>query len=122
MKKNAKLINKYCRQIKQCLPCPRKQTQRILTEISSSVQDYLDSNPNAAYSDIEMAFGTPLQIATAQVDAMDTAELVKYLRIKKKIVTGIIGTCLILISIWGIAVAIVLIDAVMTTHGYGVYS
>ena len=122
MKEQAKLIKKYCREIRKWLPCSWKLKKRIISEISDNVAHYLSDIPTATYSDIEQRFGTPKQIATTYINEMDTAELLENLRVKRKITTAIISTCLVLIAIWGIAVTIALIDAIIVTHGYGVYS
>ena len=122
MKEHAKLVKKYCREIRQWLPCSQKLKKRIISEISDNVAHYLSDAPTATYSDIEQRFGTPKQIATTYINEMDTSELLENLRVKRKITTAIISTCLVLIAIWGIAVTIALIDAIIVTHGYGVYS
>lgn len=122
MKEQAKLIRKYCREIRKWLPCSQKLKKRIISEISDNVAHYLSDAPTATYSDIEQRFGTPKQIAVTYINEMDTADLLENLRIKRKVSTAIIGTCLLLVAIWALAVSIALIDAVLTTHGYYVYS
>ena len=122
MKEQAKLIKKYCREIRKWLPCSQKLKKRIISEISDNVAHYLSDAPTATYSDIEQRFGTPKQIATTYINEMDTSDLLENLRVKRKITTAIISTCLVLIAIWGIAVTIALMDAMISTHGYGAYS
>ena len=122
MKEQAKLVKKYCREIRKWLPCSWNLKKRIISEISDNVAHYLSDAPTATYSDIEQRFGTPKQIATTYINEMDTSDLLENLRVKRKITTAIIGTCIALIAIWGIAVTIALLDAIITTHGYGVYS
>ena len=122
MKEQAKLVKKYCREIRKWLPCSWNLKKRIISEISDNVAHYLSDAQTAKYSDIEQRFGTPKQIATTYINEMDTSDLLENLRVKRKITTAIISTCLVLIAIWGIAVTIALIDAIIVTHGYGVYS
>lgn len=117
-----KIVKKYCRAVKSALPCSCELKKKIAEQIGENINVFLEENSNATYADVEAKFGTPLQIASAQVEDMDTAALLKALHTKRRIATVIIGTCFLLISIWAIAVSIALLDCILTTHGYGVYS
>ena len=117
-----KIVKKYCRAVKSALPCSRELKKKIAEQIGENIEAFLEANPNATCAELEATFGTPLQIASAHVEEMDTAALLKDLQIKRKIATAIICSCLLLIAIWGIAVTIALIDIMISTHGYGIYS
>ena len=75
MRKGNRTARRYLREAKSWLPCSGKQKRDILARIENVVNDYVDQNPDADYSEIMNRFGTPRQIAAAYVDDMDTEEL-----------------------------------------------
>lgn len=68
-------LDKYYRRTNRLLKCPKKIRQRLMAELRSSVDEYLDEHPNAAPSDIVQHIGTPEQIAQDYLSSMDEREL-----------------------------------------------
>ena len=61
---------------------------------------YLDANPEADMQAIQAHFGTPNSIAATYVDNADTADLLRDLRIRKKIVAIVVaGVLLVVLAI-----------------------
>lgn len=54
-------------------------------QIRDNLLQFMADAPLADYETIVDHFGTPMQIASAYLDEMDTAELMKSLRIKRRI-------------------------------------
>lgn len=114
----SKAASKYLRQIRTWLPCSRKTKKRVLTDVENIVSSYLAENPNCTYSQLQDKFGTPRQIAAAQVDEMETPELLRQLRIRRRIVTIILIAAVLFLTIWFGVALIALIDSLQDNHGY----
>lgn len=109
---------KYCRLVRSFLPCSAKQRRLILGEIRSNLSAYLEENPSASFKEIESRFGAPRQIAVAHVDEMGTEELLKQLRIRKRIFAVISAAVVLALLIWASAVTANYIDCQKTDNGY----
>lgn len=109
---------KYCRLVRSFLPCSAKQRRLILGEIQSNVSTYLEENPSASFKEIESRFGTPRQIAVAHVEEMGTEELLKQLRIRKRIFTVICACAALALFIWASMVTAVYIESQRIDNGY----
>lgn len=94
MTKREKAINKYYRQIRGMLPCSRKMKAAILQQIQESVGDFFVENPNADFAEMRAQFGTPESIAAAYIESTGTAEILKSMSIRRKIV-GILAAVLV---------------------------
>ena len=109
---------KYCRLVRSFLPCSAKQRRLILGEIKSNLSAYLEENPSASFEEIESRFGTPRQIAVAHVEEMGTEELLKRLRIRKRIFAVISAAVVLALLIWSSVVTIEVIHHKKTDNGY----
>lgn len=116
------LCRRYCRKVRQWLPGTEKLKNRIIHEIQQSVLSFLSEAPGATYAEIEARFGLPQVIASSYIDEMDTALLLKEIRIKRKIVKIIFFTALTALALCAISLGIALYDAHLGIHGYGVFS
>ena len=116
------LCRRYCRKVRQWLPGTEKLNNKIIQEIRQSVLSFLSGAPGATYADVVARFGTPQEIATAYIDEMDTALLLKEIRIKRKIVRIIFFTVLIALALFAISLGIALYDVYLTNRGYGIFS
>ena len=85
MSEQNRWLKKYYHSIKSWLPGSGKQNKLILATIQEDVSAYLSENPEAGASEIEQRFGSPRQIAAACVDEMDMEELLRHLRLRKKL-------------------------------------
>ena len=109
-------LKHYYRQIRSWLPCSRKLKKQILAQIESSISAYLQEHPSADIAEIKARFGEPQQIAAAHVDELGASDLLRDLRVKRKVV-GIIATfAAALVILWATAVTIAVIDAHMALH------
>lgn len=118
MRLKKRYARKYCRSVRSFLPCSIKQRRLILSEIKSNVSAYLEDNPSADSAEIENRFGQPGHIATAYVDEMGTEELLKQLRIRKKIITVICACAALALLIWASVVTIAFIENQKSDNGY----
>ena len=98
MKKMKWKLFRYYRQIHSWLPCTWRQKNRFIRELSGNIQAFLEQTPNADMETIQERFGTPQQIASAYVDETDTPQLLKSLRIRRRIV-GVVLTVAIAVLI-----------------------
>lgn len=111
---------RYLRQVRGWLPCAGKMKRQIMEEIRSSVSHYLEEEPNADYQAIVARFGSPQQIASAYVDEQDTAEILRQLRIKRRIFAAVCCTAVACVAIWLSVALAAYADAQNCTNGYGV--
>lgn len=109
---------KYCRLVRSFLPCSVKQHRQILGEIKSNLSAYLEENPSASFKEIENRFGTPRQIAVAHVEEMGTEELLKQLRVRKRIFSIICAGVALALLIWASMVTAVYIESQKIDNGY----
>ena len=86
MKQIDKQLRRYYWQIRRWLPCGHKQKNRCIRELSESINTFLQQESNADFQTVLARFGSPLQIASAYVDEMDTEKLLKRLQIRRRIV------------------------------------
>ncbi len=107
----------YCR-IRRCLPCPGKLKKQIMDNIQSQVNAYLEENPTADFASVRQHFGTPQQIASAYIDEMTTAEILKRFKLKKTVITALCIIAAIVAAIWITAVAEALKSAKNSVDGY----
>lgn len=113
-----KSVKKYLRRVRGWLPCTRRMKNDIMARIEDSLLSWAQENPGCTYPKIEAHFGKPEKIAADYVDNLETAELLKNLHIKKKIVTVVTAVAVTIALIWAVSVAIVTVDAMLNTH-YG---
>ena len=118
MRINNRHARKYCWCVRGFLPCSVKQRRLILGEIKSNLSAYLEENPSASFEEIESRFGAPRQIAVAYVEEMGTEELLKQLRIRKRIFAVISAAVVLALLIWGSMVTAVYIDFLQIDNGY----
>ena len=113
-------IHRYCRQIRGWLPCPAKEKNAILAQIKINIADYQNQNPDADFAAIAAHFGTPQSIASSYVDLMDTGELLRKLRIRRKITAIILILAAIILVTWTGTVIWATIREIINTNGYGI--
>lgn len=114
----SKAVKKYLRQVRSWLPCAGKAKKMILTDIENIISSGLKENPNLDLQGLHARFGTPQQIAAAHVDEMETPELLRQLRIRRRIVTIILIVAVLALTVWlGIAL-IALVDAHQSNDSY----
>lgn len=97
-------LSGYYREIRSWLPCSRKQKDQILERFRDSVQSYWEENPTADFAQIRAHFGTPEQIAGAYVEELGTAELLRSLRVRRRILITVTSIAMAVLLIWMAAV------------------
>lgn len=100
MKDENNSLRKYLNAVRSLLPCSYKQKKAILCTIRASTQAYLAEHPQASTKELINQFGSPEQIASAHIDVMDTAELLKRLRIRKRIARIVTILAVAALLIW----------------------
>ena len=110
-------IKRYLREVRSWLPCSNKLKKGILDKILGNVSAFCEEHPEAGYDEIVARFGTPYQIASAYVDEMDTGELLKNLRIKRKVVRVVATVSAAIIATWLLVVGMVYFEGVNEVNG-----
>jgi len=93
-------VRRYLWEIRDFLPCSSKEKREILNKIKGIIATAALETPEMTYKILVDRFGTPQQIAASYVDEMDTSELLRKLRIKKKIIAVVCATAAIILAIW----------------------
>lgn len=113
-----KELKQYYRQIKRWLPCGGSLKKQLMANITATIEAYLAENPEADFSALQAHFGTPQQIAAAFVDEMDTAELLRTLLIRRRIVNIILACAVGILALWVVVVLNAWISAMLSNLGY----
>lgn len=71
-----------------------------MTQITNRVQEYLAQNPKSTFDEICVHFGYPQEITVVYIENTDTAEILKSLRIRRRIVTIVITAVLGILISW----------------------
>lgn len=114
MGSNGAAVKCYLRGVSDALPCGRKAKKQIVSQISDSIENYLQENPDADFEMVQAHLGTPQEIATSYVNEQDTSVLVNKIRINKKLVVIIAGAMAAILLMWAGVVAWAAIDAKKT--------
>lgn len=117
MKERSKDAARYLRQVRRLLPCGRKTKNAITRQIVDSVDDYLSGHPDADASQLKAQFGEPEVIAAAYVESAGTAEILKSLQIRRRIVSVITVAALAALLAWGGVVTWAAIKANRSING-----
>ncbi len=108
---------RYLRAVRRLLPGSRGMKNAIMARISSSVDDYLEQAPDAGVDQIADRFGDPRSVAVACLDNVDTAELLKDLHVRRRIVTAVMAVLAVILVLWSGVVAWAAIDLNRNVHG-----
>lgn len=108
-----KAARQYLREVKTLLPGAGTQKKGIVNRIGTMAAEYLAENPEADYEAIVLRLGSPNQIAASCLEEMDTAEVMKKLHTKKRIVCIVAAAALAVILLW----AGVVFSALVSHHG-----
>lgn len=93
-------LKRYYHSISKELPCPRKTRVKIMQQIQSSVNLFLEQNPDADFHDVQVHFGEPQTIALSYIEDQDTPELLRKMHIKRKIIAIVATTMALILAIW----------------------
>lgn len=109
---------RYLWEIRGWLPCSGKLKRGILDRIENTVLEYLIENPEASYEDLTERFGVPQQIAATYVEEMGTNELLRDLRIRRRIVRAVTAAALSVVILWAGLVIASYVDYRRDVNGY----
>lgn len=117
MECNPVKLKRYIRGVSRALPCGRKVKKQIVSQIRSSIADFLRENPNADFEAVQLHFGTPKEIAASYIHEQDTTALLNTVQIKKKILAIVAGTMVLMLLMWSVALVCEMVDTYKSTHG-----
>ncbi len=107
---NKRVYQHYVKQVRSLLPCgPRKKVQ-IMAQFTSSLSVYQSEHPEADYSQLIAHFGTPEEIAAACVESTGTVELLRMLRIRRRIIAVVAGSITAMFLLWA---AILVVNSIL---------
>lgn len=113
-----KAARQYLREVKALLPGAGMQKKGIVNHIGTMVAEFLAENPEADYEAIVLRLGSPNQIAASCLEEMDTAEVMKKLHAKKRIVCIVAAAALAVVLLWAGVVAMSFAKHVSYAEGY----
>jgi len=102
--KQEKIANKsareYLRTVRGLLPCSRKVKDEITAPLRRSVAEFLCEQENASTEDLRRRFGAPEVIAASCLEDADTTEILRRLRFKRRVLTIVISTVIVILTSW----------------------
>lgn len=119
---NNKSARRYRRKVLNLLPCTRHQKQKIISQFDASLSDYIESNPDIDFVDLEDHFGSPEAIAASYVESAGTAEILQSLCIRKRIVLVISLVLAVLLISWAATVTWSMVKFNNAVNGYTIES
>ncbi len=115
-----KELKAYYRQIRGWLPCGGRLRKQMMQEIKATVEGYRAERPEADFSALQAHFGTPQQIAAAFVDEMGTEELLRALRVRRRIMKIVFLFLLLILIIYLGLLVITWLISIFNAFGDGV--
>lgn len=97
---------RYYRKVQSWLP-GGKMRRYVMTQIRETVQEFVQEHPDADVAAIQAQLGTPQEIAAAYVENMETAAVLKGLRIRRRVLFAVCATMLAILISWVALVTIV---------------
>lgn len=99
-------VRRYYRKVRSWLP-GGKMRGYVMTQIRETVQEFVQEHPDADVAAIQAQLGTPQEIAAAYVENMETAAVLKGLRIRRRVLFAVCATMLAILISWTVLVTIV---------------
>lgn len=113
-----KKLNRYFREINgKLLVLPRKKRAAVMGDFRGSVSAFLQENPEAAFQEVEAAFGTPDQVAEGFLQSSDFRQTERKLCLKRKIFAAVCIALGILVAAALILGTVYVVDNYHYTHG-----
>ena len=104
METTNRAAGRYCRSVRSWLPSG-KMRRTIMVQIKDTVNEFVQQHPDADDEAIQAQLGSPQEIATAFVENMGAAEVLKGLRVRRRILTAVLAVLLIMLLSWTCLVA-----------------
>lgn len=96
---------RYYRKVRSWLP-GGKMRRYVMTQIRETVQEFVREHPDADDAAIQAQLGTPQEIAAAYVENMETAAVLKGLRIRRRVLFAVCATMLAILISWTVLVTV----------------
>ena len=113
---------RYRRKVLSLLPCTKRKKQKIISQFDASLSDYIESNPDVDFIDLEDHFGSPEAIAASYVENAGTADILQALRIRKRIVLTVSLAFAVLLISWAAVVTWSMVKFNNAVNGYSIES
>ena len=97
---NNNAYQRYKKEVRSLLPCGRSQKARIMEPFSESLDAYQAEHQEASYGELTTHFGTPDEIAATCVENTGTAELLRTLQIRRRIIAIVAGAITATFLLW----------------------
>lgn len=111
---SAQEITYYIKQIKVLMPLWSENEKRYLKDLTDSITEYAENNPDAQANDIVEYYGTPADAVHDYIESCDADILIKKIS-TKKLVKRISATVLIILliafAIFAVSIYKVYLDA-----------
>ena len=108
-------VKKYKRHVKANLLCSTKMSKQFLSDLSDSIDNYIEENNITQFADVQNHFGSPEQIARSFLAETDISLISKKVKLKQIILLAVIAALLI----WCFGVAISTKTSFDARGGYG---
>ena len=109
---------RYVADVRSLLPWVDKGRRRLLSDLRSDVECFLQENPQADRAALDARFGTPQQIVTGYLEMMDLDQFRRAMRLRK-VILWTVGILVAFILITWLSVVVGEIIHVNTLHnGY----
>ena len=118
MERHSRAVRRYLQEIRGWLPCSKKLKNAILERIRNTVREYLTEKPESSYEELMERFGSPQQIAATYVEDMGTDELLRDLRIRRRIIGVVAATAVAVVALWVGFITAAYVDHVNDVSGY----
>ena len=96
---------RYYRKVRSWLP-GGKMRRYVMTQIRETVQEFVQEHPDADVAAIQAQLGTPQEIAAAYVENIETAAVLKGLRIRRRVLFAVCATMLAILISWTVLVTV----------------
>ena len=99
-----KELKKYYKQIKSNLPMYTSKEKKFISDLQSSVCEYIEAKPECIMDDIVERFGTPNEIVQTYLEGVEDIDpkKLKLYRRKIKIIIGVLLVALITVTAYTI--------------------
>ncbi len=114
---NDRQLRRYLRQIRSMLPCGGKRRRELMDNVRSGATRYLEEHPDATAEQVMAYFGAPEAIAASYVESAGTAEILRAVRIRRKITAMVAVVLLVILLSWAAVVTWAVIDAYRDVRG-----
>ena len=108
---------RYCRSVRSWLPSG-KMRRTIMAQIKDTVNEFVQHDPDADYEAMQAQLGSPQEIATAFVENMGATEVLRGLRVRRRVLTAVLVAVLVILVSWTCLVAKATIREETSVNGH----